>query len=99
MDACRNELAYQEMLFRRFDAVVDSLESDVRSYESDGGVPQARYDEYLERFEGYNDSVAAWEGRAEELRGTEQRCRDLVLDHNALADSLRRRLAQELPER
>ena len=98
-DACRNELAYEEMLFRRFNSVVDSLRADVRSYEEEerGGVPEAQYEEYLERFAGYNDSVASWEGRAEALRAMEQSCRDRVITHNALADSLRGRLLELAP--
>jgi len=99
-DSCRNELAYEETLFRRFDEVVDSLRGEVRSYEAldERGVPEERYDEYLEQFEGYNDSVEEWERRAEGLRSTEQTCRALVTDHNALADSLRGRLTELVPE-
>lgn len=99
-DACRNELAYEEMRFRRFNSIVDSLGVDVRSYEEaeQGGVPEEVYDEYLDRFAGYNDSVASWEGRAEALRTMEQRCRNLVIGHNTLADSLRSRLRDFAPE-
>ncbi len=99
-DSCRNELAYQETLFRRFDEVVDSLRQEVRAFEAMDarGVPEAQYEEYLTRFEGYNDSVQAWERRAAELRASEQICRGLVHDHNALADSLRGRLTEMAPE-
>lgn len=99
-DSCRNELAYEEMRFRRFDEVVDSLGLDVRGYEEGDrrGVPEEVYEEYLERFDGYNDSVASWEARAEALRATEQVCRDLVVGHNELADSLRGRLTEMAPE-
>ena len=66
-DSCRNELAYQERLFRRFDTVVDSLGREVRGYErlDARGVPEARYEEYLRHFEGYNDSVAVWRERSD----------------------------------
>ena len=96
-DSCRNELAYQERLFRRFDTVVDSLGREVRGYErlDARGVPEARYEEYLRHFEGYNDSVAVWRGRAAALRATEAACRTFIQDHNAIADSLRRRLDAE----
>ncbi len=96
-DSCRNELAYQERLFRRFDAVVDSLRGAVRDFErmDERGVPEERYDEYLEHFEGYNDSVAVWRARAAELRETEAACRTLIEGHNALADSLRTRIEAE----
>ena len=96
-DSCRNELAYQERLFRRFDTVVDSLRRKVRDYErmDERGVPEAQYEEYLRQFEGYNDSVAVWRGRAAGLRATEAACRTFIEGHNALADSLRRRLDAE----
>jgi hypothetical protein len=93
-DSCRTALAVEQQDFLAFDAEVDSLRGEVRSYEDPdaGGVPQAQYDEYLERFEGYNDSVAAWQDRADQLRATEARCRELVDTHNAIGDSLRVRL-------
>lgn len=95
-DSCSNELAYQERLFRRFDVLVDSLRGNVRSFErlDARGVPEERYDEYLEQFEGYNDSVAAWRAKALDLRGTEAACRSFIERHNSLADSLRSRLAE-----
>jgi hypothetical protein len=97
VDSCRNELAYQERLFRRFDTVVDSLRGEVRAFESldERGVPEDRYEEYLELFEGYNDSVAVWRGRAAALRETEAACRTFIDEHNILADSLRNRLGSE----
>jgi hypothetical protein len=96
-DSCRNELAYQERTFRRFDVVVDSLRGEVRAFErlDERGVPEDRYDEYLERFDGYNDSVAAWRLKADSLRAAEATCRALIEGHNVLADSLRARLETE----
>jgi hypothetical protein len=96
-DACRNELAYTQRLFQRFDSVVDSLHQEVRRLETmdPRGVPQARYDEYLRAFHAYNDSVAIWHRKADSLRTREASCRRLAQVHNALADSLRRRLAEE----
>jgi len=93
-DSCRNELAYQERLFRRFDTVVDSLRGEVRAFErlDARGVPEEHYETYLEHFEGYNDSVAVWRSRAAELRRSEAACRTLIEAHNVLADSLRMRL-------
>lgn len=98
-DSCRNELAYAETRFRRFDAVVDSLRQEVRGYEAldPRGVPEERYDEYMERFDGYNDSVAVWEARAEALRAADETCRSLVVRHNELADTLRGRLTEFAP--
>ncbi len=96
-DSCRNELAYEERLFRRFDTVVDSLRRQVRDYErlDERGVPEAEYEEYLRHFEGYNDSVAVWHDRATALRESEAACRAFIEGHNALADTLRRRLRSE----
>ena len=53
----------------------------------------------MERFQAYNDSVAEWETRAERLRTHESECRAIIEGHNALSDSLRRRVAEEMPER
>ncbi|HKJ02672.1 MAG TPA: hypothetical protein VJ997_09460 [Longimicrobiales bacterium] len=90
-DSCTNVLAYDQMLFQQFDRVVDSLRGEVRVLEEldPRGVPEERYDEYMERFEGYNDSVAAWERRAEQLRASDAVCRTLIEAHNTLSDSVR----------
>jgi len=97
VDSCRNELAYQESLFRRFDTLVVQLRGEVDAYEAldERGVPEEEYDAYLEAFEGYNDSVDVWEARADSLRATQAVCRMLVEDHNALTDSFRARLESE----
>jgi hypothetical protein len=96
-DACRNKLAYAERLFQRYDTVVDSLRHHVRAMEAldPRGVPQARYDEYLKQFHGYNDSVASWHLKADSLKSREATCRRLAEAHNVLADSLKRRLTEE----
>lgn len=90
-DSCTNTLAYDQMLFRQFDQAVDSLRGEVRALEEldPRGVPEERYDEYMERFRGYNDSVAVWERRAEGLRTSDAACRTLIERHNALSDSVR----------
>lgn len=90
-DSCTNVLAYDQMLFHRFDQVVDSLGGEVHALEEldPRGVPEERYDEYMERFRGYNDSVAAWERRARALRTSDAACRTLIEAHNALSDSVR----------
>jgi hypothetical protein len=96
-DACRRALARQEDAFRSFDRAVDSLAAEVRRLEAldPRGVPRDVYPGYLELFDAYNDSVAAWPGRADALRDLEERCRTSIEVHNALADSLRRRLETE----
>ena len=94
VDSCKLSLAQEEYGFRLFDEFVDSLHTRLRDLEdpSQGGVPQARYPEYLEIFDRYNDSVAVWEARSDALRATDGACRELVVGHNALGVSLRQRL-------
>ena len=96
-DSCRGSLDLQEERFRSFGVRVDSLRAESRDFESldPRGVPEERYAEYMERFNAYNDSVAAWDARVETLRANEEACRALVEEHNALSDSLRRRLVEE----
>lgn len=96
-DSCAGSLDYQEERFRAFGAHVDSLRAEVRDFEAldPRGVPEARYEEYMARFRAYNDSVAAWDARAEGLRRAQASCRALVERHNALSDSLRTRLLEE----
>lgn len=96
-EACRNELDYAQRLFERFDTVVDSLHQQVRSLEAldTRGVPQPRYGEYMKKLHTYNDSVASWHRKEDSLQTRETTCRRLAKIHNALADSLRRRLSEE----
>jgi uncharacterized protein YdcH (DUF465 family) len=96
-DACRNELAYTQRLFERFDTLVDSLHQEVRKLEAldSRGVPQPRYGEYLKDLHAYNDSVASWHLKADSLKAREATCRRLAETHNTLADSLKRRLKRE----
>jgi hypothetical protein len=92
-DSCKVALSWEERGFLDFDRMVDSLRTEMESYEDPdrGGVPQAEYEAYLESFERYNDSVAAWQARADSLRAMEAACRALVEAHNRLGDSIRRR--------
>lgn len=90
-DRCQGSLANSEASLRDFDETIASMRARVDSFEALDvrGVPEAEYDDYLEIFESYNDSVAAWEGRAERLRTAEAACRSTIERHNALQDSLR----------
>ena len=92
-DSCKVALSWEEQGFLRFDRLVDSLRAEVESYEdpTQGGVPQAEYEAYLESFTLYNDSVDAWQGQADRLQAKETACRALVEAHNRLGDSIRRR--------
>lgn len=90
-DRCRGALVNSESSLRRFDDVIASLRAQVDSFEAldPRGVPQDRYDDYMESFDSYNDSVAAWESRASRLRTAEEACRATIERHNALRDTLR----------
>ena len=50
-DSCRWSLATQERRLQRYTAFVDSLRTEVRDFEALDvrGVPEERYDEYLEQ--------------------------------------------------
>lgn len=89
-DRCRNSLANSESSLRALSLTIDSLRSRVDSFEAldARGVPAHRYDDYLETFDSYNDSVEVWEGRERRLRATEESCRATIEHHNALSDSL-----------
>lgn len=88
---CQVALSREEEAFQRVRAEVDSLRGEVRDYEAldDRGVPADRYDEYLEVFDRYNESVPVWQERADSLRAHSEACRGAARRHNALADSLR----------
>ena len=75
---------------RELQTLTDDLRG-ARAFEDpeQGGVPEAVYRQYLSVFSAYNDSVAVWQDRADALRESEERCRDLAQLHNTLGDSLR----------
>ena len=92
-DSCKTALSWEQDGFLAFDRRVDSLRTRMESFQDPGrgGVPQEQYQEYLESFEVYNDSVEVWQVRADGLRDKESACRALVEAHNILGDSIRRR--------
>jgi hypothetical protein len=89
-DRCSGSLQTSEASLRSLSQTIDSLRSRVDSFEAlgDGRVPAGQYDEYLEVFDSYNDSVGAWEGRERRLRTVEESCRATIEEHNAVTDSL-----------
>ncbi len=95
-EACRDDLASAQQLFRRYDAVVDSLRREVRHLEEldPKGIPETRYDEYLQKLKIYNDAVASWHLKSDSLEDREATCRDLAEAHDRLTDSLKYRLTQ-----
>ena len=95
-DRCRNALTGSESSLQVLTTTIDSLRSRVDSFEALGGgnVPAERYDEYLEIFDSYNDSVAVWEVRSERLLTSEASCRAVIEEHNMLSDSIQSVLAE-----
>jgi hypothetical protein len=71
-------------------ARLDLLRVRVDSFEAldERGVPQDRYETYLGTFNMYNDTASTWEERERQLRVAEASCRTVILEHNAMSDSL-----------
>lgn len=94
-DSCSAAVDDGEAALQLYNAEVDSMRARVRAYEAldPRGVPQDSYVIYMEAFNAYNDSAAAFEPRADTLRAELERCRELARRHNLMADSLRRMLA------
>ena len=67
-----------------------SLRGRVDSFEAldERGVPQDRYETYLGTFNMYNDTASTWEERERQLQVADSSCRSVILEHNALSDSL-----------
>lgn len=89
-DRCRSSLVTSESALSTLRVTIDSLKTRIDSFEAlgNGRVPADRYDEYLQVFETYNDSVAVWDVRSDRLRAAESACRDMIDHHNAVSDSI-----------
>jgi hypothetical protein len=94
-DRCQRSLASVENELQVFDARLDSMRARVDSFEALDvrGVAQEQYQMYLGIFEAYNDSVDAWGVHERQLRAADVSCRNVILDHNSLRDSLQQVLA------
>lgn len=93
-DGCASSLALDESMLRQTDARLDSLRAAVEGAEEPlpgggRGVDAEEYEAYMEDFNAYNDGVERWEAQARSVRDREEECRQLVLRHNVLVDSLR----------
>jgi chromosome segregation ATPase len=88
---CLDELDRLEGAFRAQERATEDLRTWVDAFEEldDRGVPRDRYDEYLDVFDRYNESLPEWERRAAELEEVSAACRALAEAHNLRADSLR----------
>ncbi len=89
-DRCRSSLNTSESSLQTLSVTIDSLRTRVDSFEAlgNGQVPSAKYDEYLEIFDRYNDSVSVWGRRSERLLTAEASCRNSIEEHNTLSDSI-----------
>jgi hypothetical protein len=94
VESCRTALDRERNDFDRYRASVDSLRETIRVYESldERGVPADRYEAYLETFRRYNQSLPGWRARADSLTAHDDICRDLTVEHNVVAESLRANL-------
>lgn len=94
-DRCQRSLASVENGLRVFDSRLDSMRTRIDSFEALDirGVAQDQYQSYLEIFNAYNDSVEAWGARERQLRAADTSCRNVIMDHNSLRDSLQQVLA------
>jgi hypothetical protein len=90
LDLCIERLDGLEAGFRARQRVTEELRSRVDYLEGlhPDGVPADSYPTYLQVVEEYNASLSGWEEDSVRLRTKSSRCRELVEDHNARADTL-----------
>jgi chromosome segregation ATPase len=90
-DTCNADLRRAEVALGEYRDRLDSLHSEVRGFEAEepGTVPAELFDEYMEAFDRYSDSTAAWAGRVDSLEIKLAECRSLAEAHNTALDSLR----------
>jgi hypothetical protein len=95
-DSCRFVFDAAQSGLLESAAGLDSARDRVRQLEARDprGVPADSYRIYLDIFEMYGDSVAAWDGRVAALQAAREDCYVITEAHNELADTLRRRQGQ-----
>ena len=98
-DSCRWNVDERAAELRAYDRRLDSMRSRVHAMEvlEGRGVPIDSYRVYMESFNRYNDSAAAWPPLEDTVRALDARCRAIAAQHNVLADSLRN-LVFPIPE-
>ena len=89
-ERCQRSIVAGETELVELKARLDSLRARVDSFEAldERGVPQDRYETYLGTFNMYNDTASTWEERERQLHVADSSCRSVILEHNALSDSL-----------
>jgi len=92
LELCRATQDRVELRFQTLTQDTERLreELDILEALDPRGVPAARYPEYMQRVEAFNEAVPEWERQAEELQAQSARCRQLAEFHNERADSLQR---------
>jgi len=86
-------LAQRSSLEARFQNAMDRTEAlrsrvgELEGLDPDG-VPAERYEEYLEVFDEYNESIPEWERLGEAVREQGARCRGLAEAHNRRLERL-----------
>lgn len=90
-DSCRSEVDGHAAGLRAYNVRLDSMRARVRQLEAldRRGVPIDSFRIYMQAFDAYNDSVAAWPPLEDSVRALDARCRLIAGQHNLLADSLR----------
>lgn len=90
-DSCRDALASERSRLAASDARFDSLRDRIDFYEDldPRGVPADSYDVYLDIFNEYNRGIPDRATAGDTLEAHWESCRDIVEEHNALADSVR----------
>lgn len=98
-DSCRWDVDGRAAELRAYDDRLDSMRARVHELEAldRRGVPVDSYRIYMETFNRYNDSAAAWPPLEDSVRALNERCRAIAERHNILADSLRQ-LVFPIPE-
>ncbi|HEX2168235.1 MAG TPA: hypothetical protein VHG09_13460 [Longimicrobiales bacterium] len=98
-DSCQWAVDGRAAELRAYDSRLDSMRERVRELEAldRRGVPVDSYRVYMETFNRYNDSAAAWPPIEDSVRALNDRCRAIAERHNVLADSLRQ-LVFPIPE-
>jgi hypothetical protein len=90
-DSCTADLQRAQTDLVSYRDRLDSLHAQVREYEAvePRTVPAELFSEYMELFDRYNDSTAAWSGRVDDLQLKLEQCQALATAHNEAVDSLR----------
>jgi len=90
-DSCRDAIGEERSRIAASDARFDSLRSRIDYYEGldPRGVPADSYEAYLEAFNTYNRGIPRRAAAGDSLEAHWDACRDIIEEHNALADSVR----------